>query len=57
MELEAQRRDEKRIDKEEVIEEPKRLRMQEIARGFSLFEEALLSFEALVLFLYLRRHC
>ena len=57
MELEAQRRDEKRIDKEEVIEEPKRLRMQEIARGFSLFEEALLIFEPLVLFLYLRRHC
>ena len=57
MELEAQRRDEKRIDKEEVIEEPKRLRMQEMARGFSLFEEALLIFEPLVLFLYLRRHC
>ena len=27
-------------------EEPKRLMMQEMARGFSLFEEALLVFEA-----------
>ncbi|XP_049566176.1 thioredoxin reductase-like selenoprotein T isoform X2 [Orcinus orca] len=45
MELEAQRKDEERQE-EEVTEEPKRLTMQEMARGFSLFEEALLAFEA-----------
>ena len=45
MELEAQRKDEERQE-EEVTEELKRLTMQEMARGFSLFEEALLVFEA-----------
>ena len=38
-ELEAQRKDEERQE-EEVTEEPKRFMMQEMARGFSLFEEA-----------------
>ena len=37
MELEAQRKD-KRRQEEEVTEEPKRFMMQEMARGFSLFE-------------------
>ena len=46
MELEAQSKDEERQEKEEVTEEPKRFTMQEMARGFSLFEEALLVFEA-----------
>ena len=46
MELEAQRKDEERQEKEEVTEEPKRFTMQEMARGLSLFEEALLVFEA-----------
>ena len=46
MELEAQRKDEERQEKEEVTEEPKRVTMQEMARGFSLSEEALLVFEA-----------
>ena len=45
MELETQRKDEERQE-EEVTEEPKRFTMQEMARGFSLFEEALLVFEA-----------
>ena len=45
MELEAQRKDEERQE-EEVTEEPKRFMTQEMARGFSLFEEALLVFEA-----------
>ena len=45
-ELEAQRKDQERQGEEEVIEEPKRFTMQEMARGFSLFEEALLVFEA-----------
>ena len=31
---------------EEVTEEPMRVTMQEVERGFSLFEEALLAFEA-----------
>ena len=31
---------------EEVTEEPKRVTMQEVERGFSLFEEVLLAFEA-----------
>ena len=44
-ELEAQRKDEERQEKEEVIEEPKRFMIQEMARGFSLFEEALFIFE------------
>ena len=46
MELEAQRKDEERQEEEEVTEEPKRFIMQEMARRFSLFEEALLVFEA-----------
>ena len=41
MELEAQRKDEER-QKEEVTEEPKSFTTQEMARTFSLFEEALL---------------
>ena len=44
MELEAQRKDEERQEEEEVTEEPKKFTMQEMARGFSLFEEALLGF-------------
>ena len=43
--LEAQRKDEERQE-EEVTEEPKRFMTQEMARRFSLFEEALLVFEA-----------
>ena len=46
MELEAQRKDEERQEEEKVTEKPKRFTMQEMARGFSLFEEALLVFEA-----------
>ena len=46
MELKAQRKDE-REEEEEVTEEPKRFMTQEMARGFSLFKEALLVFEAL----------
>ena len=46
MELEAQRKDEERQEEEKVTEELKRLTIQEMARGFSLFEEALLVFEA-----------
>ena len=45
MELEAQRKDKERQE-EEVIEEPKRFTTREMARGFSVFEEALLGFEA-----------
>ena len=41
MELEAQRKDEERQE-EKVTEESKRSTMQEVARGFSLFEEGLL---------------
>ena len=33
-------------EEEEVTEEQKRFTMQEVARGFSLFEEALLVLEA-----------
>ena len=44
-ELEAQRKDEEKQEEEEVTEERKRCTMQEMARGFSLFEEALLDFE------------
>ena len=40
-ELEAQRKDEERQEEEET-EEPKSYLMQEMARGFYLFEEALL---------------
>ena len=46
MELQAQRKDKERQEEEEVTEEPKRFMTQEMARGFSLFEEALLVFEA-----------
>ena len=46
MELEAQRKDKERQEEKEVTEEPKRFMTQEMARGFSLFEEALLVFEA-----------
>ena len=45
MELEAQKKDEERQE-EEVTEEAKRFTTQEMARGFSLFEEAMLVFEA-----------
>ena len=46
MELKAQRKDEERQEEEEVTEEPKIFTTQEMARGFSLSEEALLVFEA-----------
>ena len=46
MELKAQRKDKERREEEEETEEQKRFTMQEMARGFSLFEEALLIFEA-----------
>ena len=39
MEVEPQKKDEERQE-EEVTEELKRFTMQEMARGFSLFEEA-----------------
>ena len=42
MELEAQRKDKERQEEEKVTEELKRFMTQEMARGFSLFEEALL---------------
>ena len=45
MELEAQRKD-KEGKKEEVTEELKRFTLQGIAGGCSVFEEALLIFEA-----------
>ena len=45
MELEAWRKDSLKQE-EEVTEEPKRFMMQEMARAFSLFEEALLAFKA-----------
>ena len=35
LELKAQREDKQRQEEEEVIEEPKRLRLQEMASGFS----------------------
>ena len=41
----AQRKDKERQE-EEVTEEPKRFTTQEMARGFSVFEEAPLLFEA-----------
>ena len=44
MELEAQRKDEERHKEEEVTKELKRFTMQEMARGFCLFEKALLVF-------------
>ena len=46
MELEAQRKDEERQEEEERSEELKRFTMQDMARGFLLFEEALFIFEA-----------
>ena len=46
VELEAQRKDEEKQEEEEVTEELKRFMTQEMARRFSLFEEALLVFEA-----------
>ena len=45
IELEAQRKDEERQKEEEVTKEPKRFMTQEMARGFSLLEEASLVFE------------
>ena len=42
----APRKNKERQEGEEVTEEPKRLTMQEMGRGFSLFEEVLLVFEA-----------
>lgn len=44
MESEAQRKDDERQDEEELMEEPKRFTMQERARGFSSFQEALFAF-------------
>ena len=46
MELEVPKKDEERQEEEGVTEELKRFMMQEVARGFSLSEEALLVFEA-----------
>ena len=46
LELEAQRKDEERQEEEERGEELKRFTMQDMARGFALFEEALFVFEA-----------
>ena len=45
MELEAQRKGKERQE-EEITEEPKGFTVQEMPRGFSLFEEALLVLEA-----------
>ena len=45
-ELETPRKDEERQEEEEVTEELKRFMTQGMARGFSLFEEALLVFES-----------
>lgn len=44
IDLEAQQKDEENQE-EEITEEPKRIMTQKMARGFSLFEEALLVFE------------
>ena len=44
MELEAQRKEGERQE-EEVAKELRRFTMQEVARGFSLSEDALLGFE------------
>ena len=41
-ELEAERKDKERQEEEEITEEPKRFTVQEMVRGFSLFEEAML---------------
>ena len=45
MDLKAQRKEEDRQEEEEVTEEPKRSMTREMARGVSLFEEALLVFK------------
>ena len=44
MELEAQSKDQEKQKEEDITEETKRFTTQEMARGFSLFEEALLGF-------------
>lgn len=44
--MEAQRKDKERQEEEEVTEDLKRFTMQEMARGLSLSDEALLVFEA-----------
>ena len=58
IELEAQRKEKER--QKEVTEAPKRFMMQEMARGFYLFEEALLVFLCVLLkkdlFIYLWLH-
>ena len=46
MELEAQSKEEESQEEEKLTEKLKRLMAQEMVRGFSLFEEALLIFEA-----------
>ena len=46
MELEAQKKDEERQEEGEVTKEPNKFMTWEMARGFSLFEEALLVSEA-----------
>ena len=58
IELEAQRKEKER--QKEVTEAPKRCMMQEMARGFYLFEEALLVFLCVLfkkdLFIYFWLH-
>ena len=46
MELEIQRKDKERQEEEEVTEELKRFTTQGVTRGLSVFEGALLAFEA-----------
>ena len=46
MELETQKKDEERQEEGEVTKEPNKFMTWEMARGFSLFEEALLVSEA-----------
>ena len=46
MELEAQRENKERPEEEEETKEPKRFMTWDTARGRSLFEVALLAFEA-----------
>ena len=46
MKLEAQRKDKERQEEEEVTEDLKRFMMQEMAKGLSVSDEALLVFEA-----------
>ena len=45
MELEAQSKDQEKQKEEDITEETKSFTTQEMARGFSLFKEALLVFE------------